>query len=208
MKLIILLLLSMNAIAFDRAIVISESTFTGNNAILVPTQMAGYLLTQKSGVYIHDLSMPGAMICRHSGFPLSAVASGINDNRNGITTILASYVLILRGTNDYDNAKDLQEVKAELKAFAMYAQGQGKTVVIISPLSTLNESIDRPLLQSWRDAYSTLASSIGAEYIDGRTLLDINNPLYWEDGAHPSVLGMDILTTNIKLAMNARGFWL
>lgn len=183
------------------ALFIADSSTSITNAITDATQIMCYKLTALSGIYFQDQSVGGMTIAPRQGFPNNCIDFDLNSLRGVIRRSSASYVFVLMGANDYVMGHDLAYVKSEYKAFCMYVQNLNKIPVVITPLSMQGDLG----LQLWRGSFQSMASAINCPGIDGTSLLDINNPEFWSDGAHPSQIGHGQIAININAQLSTLG---
>ena len=205
---------------FKHAVLIGDSVTGGNNAISSYDKLFGYQLSKLSGVRLYDLSVSGSRVCRRTGFPKTPGSCGLRDKAITVTNLWGDSVIIMQGINDLQTST-IGKITSEIKWFSDYVMkeaGIPKTVVIVTPVSTVGELTNRPNVVELRSSLVTMVNQLHAgfvagkyvsdcKFIDGTTISDCNNAALMDDGDHRSEAGHLDMAVNMYAKMKLLGLW-
>jgi hypothetical protein len=205
---------------FKHAVLIGDSVTGGNNAISSYDKLFGYQLSKLSGVRLYDLSVSGSRVCRRPNFPKAAGSAGLRDKAITVNNVWGDTVTVMQGINDLQTSS-IPKIISEFKYFSEYVMkdaGIPKTVVIVTPVSTVGELVSRPNVVDLRAGLVTMVAQLHAGFlagkyvsdckiIDGTLLSDCNNPANMDDGDHRSEAGHLDMAVNFYAKMQALGLW-
>lgn len=205
---------------FKQSVLIGDSITGGTNAISTYDKLFGYQLSKLSGVRLYDLSVSGSRVCRRTGFPKTPGSAGLRDKAITVTNVWGDTVIIMQGINDLQTST-IGKITGEIKWFSDYVMkeaGIPKTVVIVTPVSTVGELTNRPNVVELRASLVTMVGQLHAGFvagkyvsdcklIDGTTISDCNNAAFMDDGDHRSEAGQLDMAVRFYDKMKLLGLW-
>jgi lysophospholipase L1-like esterase len=204
----------------NSTILIGDSITAGTSTSLAnDTQRCGYVLSTIASSLVVDLSNAGQMICRRKGFQKNFFLSGLRDKGMVVRDTAADSVIVMMGANDLFNGTNIPTVIRETEYFADFIMQNAflpKTVIIVSHVSTTDESTARQYCPAYRAAQLALVNKLhlkftegkyhsDCKFIDGTQISDCNNAAFMDDGVHRSPAGHADMAANMYTKLKLLG---